>query len=70
MSKNIQFDISSLVRTLNQEQLGMLIDTMIDLYVETYGLEDINFEQEKPEVPNYSLENTTSVKEYLKKFQL
>jgi len=66
-NKNIQFDVSSLARTLNQEQLGLLIDSMVELYIATYGDEEINLEPSKPE---YGVEDVSLATVYLKKFQL
>lgn len=66
--KNIRIDLGGLTSMLDKEQFGMLIDAMVDKYVELYGLD--NFMNDEPTKPEYDCENLTQASSYLKKFQL
>ncbi len=67
MNKNIRINLGEIASILDQEQFGTLIDAMIEQYASLYGFEDNDIE---PEVPDYSVENTSLAQSYLKKFQL
>jgi len=69
MNKNIRINLGEIASILDQEQFGMLIDAMIGQYASLYGIEDNDIDIE-PEIPDYSVENTSLAQSYLKKFQL
>lgn len=52
---------------LDEQILGMLIDSLVELYQEKYGL-DISIDE--PDKPEYDAENLDIAKNYLKKFRL
>lgn len=64
--KKITFNIAGLEK-LNEEMLGMLIDSLVEMYEVKYGL-DISLDE--PEKPVYDAENVDFAKDYLKKFRL
>jgi hypothetical protein len=66
--KNIRIDLGGITSMLDKEQFGLLIDAMVDKYVELYGLD--NLMNDEPIKPNYDCENISEASVYLKKFQL
>jgi len=68
MDKNIRIDLKGITTMLDKEQFGMLIDAMVDKYVELYGLDELS--SDEPVKPDYAYENLSEAKTYLKKFQL
>ena len=68
MDKNIRIDLGGITSMLDKEQFGLLIDAMVDKYIELYGLD--NFMNDEPIKPSYDCENITEASVYLKKFQL
>jgi hypothetical protein len=52
---------------LNEQVLGLLIDSLVEMYEEKYGI-DISLDE--PEKPVYDAENVDFAKDYLKKFRL
>jgi hypothetical protein len=64
--KKIRINIAG-IEGLNEEMLGMLIDSLVEMYEEKYGI-DISLDE--PEKPVYDAENIDFVKDYLKKFRL
>ena len=67
-NKNIRIDLGGITSMLDKEQFGLLIDAMVDKYVELYGLD--NLMNDEPIKPNYDCENISEASAYLKKFQL
>jgi len=55
------------VDELDEQMLGMLIDTLVEFYQNKFGL-DITLDE--PEKPVYDAENVDFAKDYLKKFRL
>ena len=39
--KNIRIDLGGITSMLDREQFGLLIDAMVDKYVELYGLDNL-----------------------------
>jgi len=66
--KNIRIDLGSIASVLDKEQFEILIDAMVEKYIELYGLDNLTIDE--PVKPNYNCENITDVSVYLKKFQL
>jgi hypothetical protein len=66
--KNIRIDLGGITSVLDKEQFELLIDAMIEKYVELYGLD--NFTHDEPIKPDYECENITEASAYLKKFRL
>jgi len=52
---------------LNEQVLGLLIDSLVEMYEVKYGI-DISLDE--PEKPVYDAENVDFAKDYLKKFRL
>jgi hypothetical protein len=67
MNKKINMSLVGF-ESLDQESMGMLIDTLIEIYSNQYGI-DLG-ELEQPEKPTYECETVDDAKEYLKKFRL
>ena len=67
-NKNIRIDLGGITSMLDREQFGLLIDAMVDKYVELYGLD--NLMNDEPIKPKYDCENITEASVYLKKFRL
>lgn len=66
MNNNIRINLAG-IEMLDEQMLGMLIDSLVEVYQEKYGL-DISLDE--PEKPVYDAENIDFVKDYLKKFRL
>ena len=66
--KNIRIDLGGITSMLDKEQFGLLIDAMVDKYVELYGLD--NLMTDEPTKPDYDCEDISDASTYLKKFQL
>jgi hypothetical protein len=64
---NYKFEISKLVDVLNQDQLGELIDVLVEHYVETYGID--GFSAAEPNLPEFEFENLDLAKNILDKFR-
>ena len=64
--KDIRINLAG-IEMLDEQMLGMLIDSLVEVYQEKYGL-DISLDE--PEKPVYDTENIDFVKDYLKKFRL
>jgi len=64
--KKIIFNIAGLEK-LNEEMLGLLIDSLVEMYEEKYGI-DISLDE--PEKPVNDSENVDFAKDYFKKFRL
>ena len=64
--KNIKINLHGF-QELNEQVLGLLIDSLVEMYEEKYGL-DISLDE--PEKPVYDAENVDFAKDYLKKFRL
>ena len=69
MEKNIRIQLGGL-ENLDEETLGMLIDSLVELYQTKYGISLGKIELDEPEVPDYNTENLDVAKNYLKKFRL
>jgi hypothetical protein len=63
---NIRINLAG-IEMLDEQMLGMLIDSLVEVYQEKYGL-DISLDE--PEKPVYDAENVDFAKDYLKKFRL
>jgi hypothetical protein len=66
--KNIRVNLGSIASVLDKEQFEILIDAMVEKYVELYGLDNLTIDE--PIKPDYDCENLSEAKSYLKKFQL
>lgn len=66
MDKKIKINVAG-VNDLDEEMLGMLIDSLVELYQNKYGLDIL---LDEPDKPMYDAENLDVVKDYLKKFRL
>ena len=66
MSKNIKISVAG-ADQLDEEMLGLLIDSLVDVYMNKFGLK-INLNE--PEKPNYDAEDVDFAKNYLKKYRL
>jgi hypothetical protein len=66
MDKKIKINVAG-INDLDEEMLGMLIDSLVELYQNKYGLDILLDEPDKPE---YDAENLDVAKDYLKKFRL
>ena len=66
MNDNIRINLAG-IEMLDEQMLGMLIDSLVEVYQEKYGL-DISLDE--PEKPVYDAENVDFAKDYLKKFRL
>jgi len=66
MDKKIRINLAG-VEELDEETLGMLIDGLVELYQNKYGLDIL---LDEPEKPVYDAENVDFAKDYLKKFRL
>ena len=64
--KNIKINLQGF-QELNEQVLGLLIDSLVEMYEIKYGL-DISLDE--PEKPVYDAENVDFAKDYLKKFRL
>lgn len=64
--KDIRINLAG-IEMLDEQMLGMLIDSLVEVYQEKYGL-DISLDE--PEKPVYDAENVDFAKDYLKKFRL
>ena len=64
--KDIRINLAG-IEMLDEQMLGMLIDSLVEIYQEKYGL-DISLDE--PEKPVYDAENVDFAKDYLKKFRL
>lgn len=67
MDKNYKFNVTSLVSVLSQDQLGELIDVLVEYYADTYGLD--GFTPVEPELPKFEDENLILAKNILDKFR-
>ena len=67
-NKNIRIDLGGITSMLDKEQFELLIDAMVDKYIELYGLD--NLTNDEPIKPKYDCENISEASAYLKKFQL
>ena len=67
MNKKINMSLVGF-ENLDQESMGALIDTLIEIYANQYGIDFSELDQ--PEMPTYDCENFDDAKEYLKKFRL
>jgi hypothetical protein len=66
MSKNVKINIAG-VELLDEEMLGTLIDSLVDLYTLKFGLK---IDLDEPEKPIYDAEDVDFAKNYLKKYRL
>lgn len=66
MNKNYKFTIAGIDK-LDEEMLGMLIDSLVEVYTQKFGM-PINLDE--PEVPEYDAEDLDFAKNYLKKYRL
>ena len=66
MDKKIRINLAG-IDELDEQTLGMLIDGLVELYQEKYGLDIL---LDEPEKPVYDAENVDFAKDYLKKFRL
>jgi len=64
--KDIRVNLAG-IELLDEQMLGMLIDSLVEVYQNKYGL-DISLDE--PEKPVYDAENVDVAKNYLKKFRL
>lgn len=69
MEKNIKIQLGGL-ENLDEETLGMLIDSLVEFYQNKYGMSLGKIELDEPEIPDYNEENFDLAKNYLKKFRL
>ena len=69
MEKNYKIHFEG-IDSLNEETLGMLIDSLVGLYQTKYGISLGDIELDEPEVPDYNTENLDIAKNYLKKYRL
>jgi hypothetical protein len=63
---NIRINLAG-IEMLDEQMLGMLIDSLVEVYQSKFGL-DISLDE--PEKPVYDAENVDFAKDYLKKFRL
>lgn len=63
---NIRINLAG-IEMLDEQMLGMLIDSLVEVYQSKFGL-DISLDE--PEKPVYDVENVDFAKDYLKKFRL
>ena len=63
---NIRINLAD-IEMLDEQMLGMLIDSLVEVYQSKFGL-DISLDE--PEKPVYDAENVDFAKDYLKKFRL
>ena len=66
MNKRIKINVAG-IDELDEKTLGMLIDGLVDFYVDKFGL---TASLDEPDKPEYDVENLDVVKDYLKKFRL
>ena len=70
--KDIRINLAG-IEMLDEQMLGMLIDSLVDLYASKFGL-DMTLchfmTPDEPEKPVYDAENLDVAKDYLKKFRL
>jgi hypothetical protein len=66
MDKKIKINLAG-IDELDEKMLGMLIDNLVDLYVDKFGL---TTSLDEPEKPVYDAENLDFAKDYLKKYRL
>jgi len=64
--KDIRINLQGF-QELNEQVLGLLIDSLVEMYEVKYGI-DISLDE--PEKPVYDAENVDFAKDYLKKFRL
>jgi hypothetical protein len=66
MNKNLKINLVG-VDKLDEQVLGTLIDSLVDLYTVKFGLK-INLDE--PDKPEYDAEDVDLAKNYLKKYRL
>jgi hypothetical protein len=66
MSKNLKINLVG-VDKLDEEVLGTLIDSLVDLYTLKFGLK---IDLDEPEKPEYDAEDLSIAKDYLKQYRL
>ena len=54
---------------LDEKMLGAVIDSLVDFYVDKFGL-DMYMSNEEPDKPEYDAEKLDVAKDYLKKFRI
>jgi hypothetical protein len=64
--KNVKINVAG-AESLDEETLGALIDSLVDVYMNKFGLK-INLNE--PEKPEYDAEDVDFAKDYLKKYRL
>jgi hypothetical protein len=64
--KNVKINVAG-AESLDEETLGSLIDSLVDVYMNKFGLK-INLNE--PEKPEYDAEDVDFAKDYLKKYRL
>jgi hypothetical protein len=66
MNKNLKINLVG-VDKLDEQVLGTLIDSLVDLYTVKFGLK---IDLDEPEAPEYDAEDVDFAKNYLKKYRL
>ena len=67
--KDIKVNLAGL-KMMDERMLTALIDSLVEYYVDTYGLEDLSDIPQVPSKPSYDCEDLSIAKEYLKKYRL
>jgi hypothetical protein len=65
--KNYTLNIKGL-DCLDEKMLGMLIDSLVEFYIDKYGIDSLA--DSEPEKPDFQVENLNIANDYLKKFKL
>lgn len=65
--KQYQLNIQG-IDCLDEKMLGTLIDSLVDFYIEKYGIDSLGGVE--PDKPEYDAENLDVANSYLKKFRL
>jgi hypothetical protein len=67
--KDIRVNLDGL-KMMDERMLAALIDSLVEYYSETYGLDDLSDIPQVPSKPSFDCEDLTIAKNYLKKFRL
>ena len=67
--KDIRVNLDGL-KMMDERMLAALIDSLVEYYTNTFGLDDLSDIPQEPSKPSYDCEDLSIAKEYLKKFRL